>query len=74
MTDFEKMSDKKLKEWLRLWEEMPKVRNLNDLNTYIEALQESAKRFNDESYWKIEYFREHPNNDIHDFYVWFKEI
>lgn len=72
--DFQKMSDKKLKDFIRIWEEIPSVRTLNDLNTYITALQEAFKRFSDESYWKIEYFKQFPQATIDEFYVWFREM
>ena len=72
--EFQKISDKKLKDWIRIWEEIPKIRNLSDLNVYISALTESFKRFSDESYWKIEYFKEHTEATIDDFNMWFREI
>lgn len=72
--DFQKISDRKLKEFIRIWEEIPSIRTLNDLSKYIKALQESYKRFSDESYWKIQYFKEHPEATIEDFQMWFREI
>jgi hypothetical protein len=74
MIDFEKMSDKKLKEWISEWEQYPLTRNLSGIDVYTEALKESFKRFNDESYWKIEYFKEHLTATIDDFQMWFREI
>jgi hypothetical protein len=72
--DFQKMSDKKLKDFISAWELIPSTRILNNIDTYIEALTESYKRFSDESYWKIEYFKEHPDHDINQFQMWFREI
>ena len=72
--DFTKYSDKKLKNFIDLWEQCPVTRSLNSINIYIEALRESYKRFSDESYWKIEYFKSNPNSTIDDFEMWFREI
>lgn len=72
--DFTKFSDKKLKEWISGWEQYPLTRNLCGIDCYTEALKESYKRFNDESYWKIEYFKQFPNNTIEQFEMWFREI
>jgi hypothetical protein len=71
---FTKYSDKKLRRWIELWELSPATRFLNSIDTYIEALKESYIRFKDESYWKIEYFKGHPESTINDFYIWFREI
>ena len=71
--DFSKFSDKKLKEWINGWEQYPPTRYLCDWNTYTEALKESFKRFQDESYWKIEFFRNNPLATIEDFNIWFRE-
>lgn len=72
--DFIKMSDKKLKEWIAGWEEFPLTRHLCNINVYTEALKESFKRFNDESHWKIEYFKQFPEATIEEFYSYFREI
>lgn len=72
--NFQKMSDKKLKDWIRVWEEQPLTRTLSGIDAYVTALRESFKRFNDESYWKIEYFKENPTKTIDDFQLWFREI
>lgn len=72
--DFTKYSDKKLKNFIDLWEQCPVTRSLNSVDTYVEALTESYKRFSDQSYWKIEYFKQFPENDINQFNMWFREI
>jgi hypothetical protein len=68
------MSDKKLKRWIELWELSPVTRSLSGIDTYVEALKESFERFQDESHWKIEYFKQFPNNTIDQFEIWFREI
>ncbi len=70
---FKKYSDKKLKNFIDLWEQCPVTRSLNSVEIYIEALTESYKRFKDESFWKIEYFKKHPENTIDQFQLWFRE-
>lgn len=72
--NFQKMSDKKLKDWIQVWEEQPLTRTLSGIDTYVTALRESFKRFNDESYWKIEYFNQFPKSTIQEFNIWFREI
>jgi hypothetical protein len=72
--NFSKFSDRKLKDFISAWELIPGTRILNSIDTYIAALKESFNRFKDESYWKIEYFREHPEATIQDFEMWFREI
>lgn len=50
------------------------TRSLNSIDVYIEALRESYKRFGDESYWKIEYFKKNQKATIDDFKIWFREM
>jgi hypothetical protein len=57
-----------------MWEQCQTTRSLNSIDAYIEALKESFKRFQDESYWKIEYFKQFPENTIEQFELWFREI
>lgn len=71
--EFEKMSDKKLKRFIDMWESIPSVRLLNPLYTYIEALKELFKRFQDQSYLKISYFTNKPNASITEFNSWLSE-
>jgi hypothetical protein len=71
--DFTKYSDKKLKDWIELWEISPVTRSLNSIDTYIEALKESFKRFSDQSYLKISYFKYRPNSTIEEFNSWLRE-
>jgi hypothetical protein len=72
--NFSKYSDKKLKNFIDLWEQCPMTRSLNSYAVYAEALTESFKRFSDQSYWKMEYFKEHLEATIEDFEIWFREI
>jgi hypothetical protein len=71
--DFQKMSDRKLKNWIDEWELCVPTRILNPVDIYVEALKESFKRFQDQSYLKISYFKHKPNASIEEFNSWLRE-
>lgn len=72
--DFTACSDKKLKNFMREWEDSLPSRRLIGINTYINARKEAFKRWNDNSNYYISFFTQTPSATIDKFNRWFREI
>ena len=72
--NIKRYSNKKLKIFLWEWENLLPTRKIININTYIAARKEAFRRWNDNSYYYIQFFSNNPEASIDDFQMWFKEI